>query len=152
MWGKAVTVFLTSAVKFFLAPGSSVALGFGFWETVVLTTTGGISGFFFFFYAGKWVIIQLGKLRDRIWGPPEKKRYIKMNRRVRMYVRVKNRFGLFGLAFFTPWLLSIPIGTMLAARFFPNNRYTIPAFITSVVFWSFVLTFFSDILKRGVFS
>ena len=54
-----------------------------------------------------------------------------------MIVRVKNRFGLWGIAFITPPLLSIPVGTLIASSLWKNKTQVLAALVTSVVFWSF---------------
>ena len=132
---------LLSAVKFLIAPSSIYVVGhYSFWETVIISISGGWMGVIGFYYFGKiifrffeWVTLRLG---TGIKKP--KMRMTKMNR---IIVSVKNhRLGLIGLALISPSVISIPIGSMLAARYFGQDKRTIPVFFIAVVFWAFVLT------------
>lgn len=59
----------------------------------------------------------------------------------RIIVSLKNhRLGLIGLALITPSLISIPVGCMLAAKYFSHDKRTVPVLLTAVVFWAFILT------------
>jgi hypothetical protein len=57
----------------------------------------------------------------------------------RRLIRVKNRFGLAGIAFISPMFLSIPLGTFLADKFFRDKRRIIIYFTISEAFWTVVL-------------
>ena len=48
--------------------------------------------------------------------------------------------GYLGVAALTPLVLTIPLGGILAARFFHHERRTIPAMLVSVVLQSLVVT------------
>ncbi len=56
-------------------------------------------------------------------------------------IRVKNRFGIVGIAIVTPCIISIPIGCILAARFFKNRTKVLTAMFISATGWAFILTF-----------
>jgi len=58
--------------------------------------------------------------------------------RNRVIIKIKQRYGLTGLLIFTPPLLSIPIGSFLAQRYFPGMR-TIALLLGSVFAWSLLL-------------
>src|SRR4051812_15679113 len=60
-------------------------------------------------------------------------------RSTRRIIRVKNRFGLAGIAFIAPMFLSIPLGAFLAEKFFRDKRRTIIYFTVSEAFWTVVL-------------
>ena len=63
--------------------------------------------------------------------------FTKMNRRI---IRIKHVSGYLGVAALTPLVLTIPLGGILAARFFHHERRTIPAMLLSVVLQSLVVT------------
>ncbi len=138
---EAVTVFLASSVKFLPSPFLSVNVyNFTFWETVFISSFGGIAGILFFYLSS-------GHLMKRAWrrrmqremeGFGRPKRYF--TRRNKIIVKVKKRFGLGGLAFITPAIISIPIGSILAAKYFRKRSETLPILLLSVVLWSFLLT------------
>lgn len=132
---------LFSAVKFLIAPGSIYVVGgYSFWETIFISITGGWLGITAFFYFGKvifrffeWLVY---RLRTR---PAAQKK--KVTRMKRWIVNIKNhRLGLIGLALVTPSMISIPVGCILAAKYFSHDKRAIPVLFISVVFWAFVLT------------
>lgn len=140
-----------SGLKFFLGVPATVAAGYSFIPTMLITSIGGIAGFFVFFYIGeiKWIRYYFGKLMDWIFNllgleraQKQKKKFSKTNR---LIVTVKGKYGLIGLALLTPCLFSIPLGSLLAARYFDDNKATIPYMILSIIFSSFVLTSFYQI-------
>ena len=72
-------------------------------------------------------------------GAPVRGRRV-FTRTNRFIVRVKRGHGMHGLAMITPPLISIPIGSILAAKYFHHDRRTLPTLLSSVVIWSVVLT------------
>lgn len=139
---------LFSSVKFLIAPGSIYILGgYSFWETIAISIVGGWMGIIGFFYFGKAIFIFFEWIRYRLSSGIRKPKK-RMNRMNRLIVSVKNhRLGLIGLALITPSLISIPVGCMLAAKYFSHDKRTIPVFLTSVVFWAFVLTTLATFLN-----
>ena len=138
-----------------MAPGTSIALGLNFWETVIITTSGGILSVLFFYYLGRWAFKKLAQLtltKEQI-EERERKRKLKprFSKKMRFYVKLRDRFGAIGLALLTPSLLSIPIGVFLAVRFFPKQKSMLPMLLGSIVFWSFLLTFVAKYLKQSLF-
>ncbi len=141
-------IFLLSSVKFFFAPGASVAAGFTFLETVFITTVGGMCGVLFFYYAGGWAMMKISAMLQKFGNNAAAKKVF--TRRNRMIVNVKLNFGLIGLALLTPFLLSIPIGAVLAARFYQGNPYVVPVLFVSIALWSLGLTAFSVLIKANL--
>lgn len=137
MWWSALQVIgliLFSSVKFLFAPSTVYVLGYSIVETLSITISGGVIGVFSFFYTGS----ALFEWWNRRFPPrTPKKTFRKRNRAL---IRIKNSYGLYGLALVSPCLISIPIGCLIAAKYFRNDRRTIPVFIGAVVFWSIVLT------------
>ncbi|MEM9023549.1 MAG: hypothetical protein AAGB22_07395 [Bacteroidota bacterium] len=134
---------LLSLLKFAVTPEIMRTAGYGYWETLFTVLIGGSLGVTLFYYSGTVVINYIDA-----WWPGNRSSKNKprksFTRKNKFIVRIKNRFGLYGLAFLTPLLLSIPIGSVLAARFFPYGHKTTVALLVAVVFWSFMLTTFHD--------
>jgi MFS family permease len=63
--------------------------------------------------------------------------FTKLNRRI---IRVKHTSGYLGVAALTPLVLTIPLGGILAARFFHHDRRTLPAMLLSVVVQALCVT------------
>jgi hypothetical protein len=139
----ALSVVFTAMVKFLFAGLLSYSLGHGIGLTILLTALGGLAGMLFFYFTGTQVLEFL------------RRRYVRRNaerlarglqpRRVftrtnRWIVRVKQRYGIRGLAAFAPPTLSVPVTALLAAKYFRHQRSTLPTLLLSVAIWSVVLS------------
>ena len=118
---------------------------FSFLETILWTNVGGIAGIYFFaFLSGKfiawWKRTFKRSRRDSAKKEEHKKRiFTKKNRRI---VRIKQQYGLIGIAVTTPLLLSIPVGVFLVVRYYRSSRSKFFYLIASNVFWSVIYTAF----------
>lgn len=133
-------VIILSATKFLSAPITSLNIGFGYLETLLITTLGGLIGVVFFFYLSSAIMLLLGKIGAK-WGQKKpvrpKKKFTWKNK---MIIHIKREYGLIGLAALTPTLLSIPLGTFLAARYFPDQKKVLTYLCASVIVWSVIVS------------
>lgn len=132
---EAISVFFMSFVKFFLAIPLAFTFDFSFWQTFLITCFGGILGVLFFAQFRKVIL----KIYYRFFPYKPKVRKKRGFKNV-LAIKTAKKYGLFGIAFLTPIVFSIPLGTFLALHFFPNKKKTLPILIASVLGWSFVLT------------
>lgn len=141
-------VALLSALKFQLAFPLAKTSGLNFWETILATVVGGVSGVFFFAFLSEKLVLLIrnfrsGKASRSKDAQVEKKRK-RFSRTSRFLVKFSRRFGLLGLAFITPSILSIPLGTFISSRlndkFVRNKPRLIIYLIASVLFWSFAFS------------
>ena len=139
----AISVVLTASVKFLFAGLVSYGMGHGFVETLLYTAIGGLVGMSTFYLGGKGLLewfrhryIRRSKERAAK-GLAPKKVFTRTNR---IIVRVKQRYGILGLAAFSPPTLSIPVTALLAAKYFRHDRRTMPALLISVLAWSVLLS------------
>lgn len=139
-----VGVFLISSTKFLFAPSTTVAFGYTYWETIVITITGGWFGVLVFYFFGRVVI----DLFMRKYFKKKETQSPKFTRTNKMIIKVKTNFGIVGLALISPVTISIPVGSILAARYFGDNKWSIYYLMASIVFWSFVLTTISFQFKQ----
>jgi len=152
---KLIQVLLLSGVKFLFAPPLSLELGFTYFQTILTTTIGGILGVIFFFFLSEIFL----KLFRKIW--PHIKSFLskpnlqiqptiaitKTNRKSKKYfsrknkfiVLIKRKYGLWGIAILTP-LLSIPLGTFLANKYYRNKKSVLFSLTLSVVCWSIIVS------------
>jgi hypothetical protein len=157
---KVLSVILASGTKFLLSPLLALSIGFTFKQSLLYTTIGGTAGIFVFAF--------LGDIIRRYWryftmlfvAPFSRKTYKQLvhqkgnrfNRRKRLVVRIKDRFGLLGIAFVTPCIISIPIGTILAINIYKNKKKVILYLLGSLLIWSLVLNtvtlFLFDFLRE----
>lgn len=143
-------VFFIASIKFLFAPSTGIGLGMTFWETLIVCSIGGIVGVSVFYFAAGWFMNKMHERRIKK-EEEQKKKGTFVKKKVftpfrRKVIRVKNSFGVIGISFLTPCILSIPIGSVLAARFFHHHKLTIVALYLSVISWAFILTYFNDVV------
>ncbi len=150
-----ITILL-STFKFAMTfPLAVMEFKFSFFETILWINIGGVIGIYFFAYlseaVNRWIQGLINKQRRKKGleekSPKKKKVFTKRNRRI---VRVKQKYGLIGIAVTTPLLLSIPVGVFLAVRYYPRKKTKYLYLIGANVAWSFIYTafymFWNDIL------
>jgi len=135
-------IVILSGTKFLSAPITSLNIGFGYLETLLITTLGGIVGVISFYYLSTAVMLLIARVRHK---EGTEKKVNKKKKRVftwknKLIVKVKREYGLIGLAALTPTILSIPVGTFLAARYFSDPKKVITYLSASVLVWSIIVS------------
>lgn len=136
---------LFSSVKFAMTfPVAVMQFEFSFFETILWTNVGGILGIYFFAFLSDKLIAWWNRnfRKSRSKGSDEsgdKKVFTKRNRRI---VRIKQKYGLIGIALSTPIVLSIPLGTFLVVRYYRSSRTKFLYLIVSNLAWSIIYTGF----------
>lgn len=139
---------LIAATKFLMSPFlARYGYDYGFFESLLITTMGGLLGVLMFGLLGKLIgqyweravgfIVGLvrGKKTEKVHAKPKV-----FNRTNRFIVFVKKRFGLVGVAFVTPCMISIPIGTIVAFSLYKNQPKKVWLALTvSLVLWSVII-------------
>jgi hypothetical protein len=137
-WYEIISVFLMSAIKFFAAPLLAKSFGFTYLQTILITTLGGIVGVFLFFNLGARIV----HFFPNFFKPVNKNRKI-FTKKNKFFVMLIRDYGLFGIAIFSPILISIPVGSFLAARFFESQKKMALAVMSmSVILWSVSMSTF----------
>jgi hypothetical protein len=149
-----IAMFIASAFKFAFALPTAVALGYTYGQTLLITLPGGVFGVLFFYFTStrlmEWnrrrkLYKDLLKIRQ---GKEVNHRYF--NRLNKFIIKVKLRVGILGIAAITPTILGIPLGVIIAAKFFKHKKLTLPILIASVVVWGFAVTTFLYYIKDVV--
>lgn len=96
---------------------------------MLIVTTGGLLGVFIFTYLGAFISSRLSKYHFFRFKYPKLKRF----------VRIKNSYGLIGIAILSPVLFSIPVGCIISTAFEHDKLKIIRYQAVSVVVWSIVL-------------
>ena len=130
---KIITIMLASSFKMLFGVPLAIAIGYNQLETIVIASTGGIIGVIFFTYFSQWII----NVMEKFGSKKEKKIFTKKNRFI---IRVKQRFGLLGLALIAP-NLTIPVGTFVLVKYFKNPKKIILYESLSIIFWAVVTAF-----------
>ena len=154
---QVIITILSSAVKFAMTfPLAIMQFQFSFPETILWTNVGGILGIYFFAFLSEKLIAWWNRtFRNRPIFPDgysrDKKIFTRRNRRI---IRIKQQYGLIGIAVTTPFLLSIPVGTFLVVRYYRSRKIKFTYLIISNMGWSVIYTIFymfwdGLLLKRG---
>ena len=141
-WYEIISVFLISGIKFFAAPLLAKTFGYTYFETILVTTLGGFVGVFVFYNLGSRIV----RFFPSFFKPINAKRKI-FTKKNKFYVKLIRNYGLFGIAIFSPILISIPVGSFLAARFFENQKTMALAIMcAAVLIWSVSISTFLFLL------
>jgi hypothetical protein len=122
---KVLSVFLVASIKYFWATPYSFGMKLNEWETIFFMETGGMLGFLFYYYFFGFLVKELKllwpmvynftpvlfKVRFEMWLV--RQRILRVNarkftRRNKMIVKMRRRYGMWGLIILSPVILSIP--------------------------------------------
>ena len=123
--------FLLSTVKFLFTPFGGPAAGLTFFETYLTCLLGAFFSGTIFYFLGEFLLNRsknknlLRRQKAIENGEPlkEKKIFTRMNKNI---VKMKHRFGIVGISFFAPLFMSVPVGTIITAKFFGKRKITYP--------------------------
>jgi len=142
MWIEIGVTILFSAVKFAMTfPLVILQFQFSFVETILWTNVGGILGIYFFAYLSARLISWWNRTFRKPLTESSKsttdstKIFTKRNRRI---VRIKQQYGLIGIAVSTPFLLSIPVGAFLVVRYYRSVKTKFLYLIAANLLWSLI--------------
>ncbi|MCI1187731.1 hypothetical protein MON38_09890 [Hymenobacter sp. DH14] len=133
---KYASVFLLSTVKFLGGPLAGASMGLHFWTTLALTVGGMMTSVFLFSGVGRaWMKHRQHQRRLR--------REPIFSKKSRNIIKVFRKFGMGGIAFLTPILLSPIGGTVIATLLGVPRTRILLHMLWSAVFWGTALTFAS---------
>lgn len=145
-WGSLLTVFFTATVKFLFAPFAGNGMGLPFWETFLAAFAGGTFGAAIFYFFSELVmkfshnrkVKKLEELeRQGITAIPVKKKFSKTNKFI---IRIKHKLGIYGICFWAPFFLSVPIGSIIVAKFYGKQNKTFPLIVLGMAINSLIMT------------
>jgi len=127
------------------APIAGRGMGLNFFETYFSIVAGGIAAATVFFFSAEYFMIRAHKKRKtKILKFKEqgleynpKKSFTKTNKFV---VRIKKTFGQIGISLWAPLFLSVPIGSVVAAKFYGKSKKTFPLIILGMFVNGFITT------------
>jgi hypothetical protein len=130
---KVLTVLLWSSFKFVVGVSTAILLGFNQFEILVISISGGMLGVVVYLYL--WELIL--KIYHKFY--PKKNKPIKFSKFKRKLVVFIRKYEVYGIAFLTPVLFSMPIGTILAASI-EHNKWRIKLIMFGALcFWALVI-------------
>lgn len=144
-----------STIKFLFAPFGGPALKLNYFETYFSCITGAIvSSTFFYFLADYFLKKSFNKKREAIIKAekagiqlPKKRIFTKTNKTL---IKVKHRLGIFGISFLAPLFLSIPVGTIIVAKFYGKQRLSYPLIIIGIFINGIITTGISYLIANAV--
>ncbi len=133
-------------------PAAVILFKFNFIKVFIVSCIGGIGGAIFYVYLSASLLKWWNNYKHKKFTQVKKPHFTKSNRRI---IRIKNRFGLTGIAILAPIILSIPLGAFLGERFYKKKSkviayMSVTVMATSVVFY-FIYYLFYDQLKGWLF-
>jgi len=141
-------VFFFGVTKFLLSPFIGInGFGLSIFETYITVSMGGIFGSTVFFFLGnklmdrnhKKKIIKRAQLIKE--GKPLPKVFTKTNKTI---IKVKQALGIWGLAILTTVLLSIPVGSIICAKFYHHKKSSIFIIYFFILLNSLILSFIAN--------
>ena len=163
---KLLTVFLIASIKYFWATPYSFGMKLNEWETIFFMEAGGILGFLFFYYFFGFLFKELKimwptvyrftpvlfKVRFEMWRKRRKIQKLnarKFTKRNKLIIRMRKRYGMWGLVILSPVILSIPVGALLGNKYFRHDHHFIPYMLISIAIWGIVsVTIFSTFMNH----
>ncbi|SFQ41869.1 hypothetical protein SAMN04515668_2360 [Hymenobacter arizonensis] len=133
---KFASVFLLSTVKFLGGPLAGASMGLNFWVTLGLTVGGMMTSVIVFSGIGR-VWMRHRQKQRRLRREPI------FTKRSRNIIKVFRKFGMGGIAFLTPILLSPIGGTVIATLLGVPRQRILLHMLWSALFWGGALTFAS---------
>ena len=148
-WLETILTALIASFKFaIMVPYFIIKEKLSFPEAIIFGISSGTFGIIVFMFLSEGILKLWDWFKIKTGLFKRKKPRKKFSKRTRRYVKVRSKFGLFGIALLTPFLLSIPIGCFIAMRYYKNKKKVFLYLFLSVVFWSVIFASFgSAILK-----
>lgn len=128
---KFIGIYFLTLFKFIAGPVLGHAAGYSLVEIILVTVLGMMSSVLIFTYLGEWVRKQ--------WGIMVTRKKVFFSRRTRRMVKIWQKFGAVGVAFFTPILLTPIGGTLVLTSFGVKKNIIITYMFISALWWSFIL-------------
>lgn len=144
-WLVYLSVIGASALKFMLGPISGMALGLVWYESLLCTIAG-----MMLTVTGMMVLSNFFRSLEQRFFPKLKKKN-PFNKRNRWAIKIRQRLGMWGVAFLTPIAFTPPVGIILALAFRYSKPEILYKMLVSAAVWGVVMVYFFYYLK-GVFS
>jgi uncharacterized membrane protein len=125
-WAGVTSVFLLAIIKFMFAPFAGVPIGLHYYETYFAAVSGGIISSAFFYFGSERLMefIKANKGVKSVFLVKKEIVKKKFTRSNKFIVKLRMRFGKIGICFFAPLFLSIPLGSIISAKFYGRDNNT----------------------------
>jgi hypothetical protein len=128
-WAAFSSVFFVATFKFLFSPFAGIPLGLDFLTTYIAAVSGATLSSLLFYFGSELLMEisrknKLKKENDAVKSGTPLKPKKKFTRGNKMTIKLKRSFGKIGLCFLAPSLLSIPVGTIIVAKFYGKDKDT----------------------------
>ena len=131
-----LTVYASSAIRFFLGPALGIGYGLGIGVIVLLTTAGMMSTVFSITFLDHIILIFMSHFFNL-------KKRKKFTPRMRKFIKIWKYSGIKGVAFITPILLSPVIGVILLNAVGAKKK--------EIIKWMFISALFCSSIESVLF-
>ncbi|RFC53733.1 hypothetical protein [Brumimicrobium aurantiacum] len=155
MW-KYIGLAIFSTWKFMFAPLTGPAAGLSFMETFFSCLAGGfLSAAIFYFGSSYFMQLTVRRHANKVKRAAEKgkkipvrRKFTKTNRRI---IFIKQKIGMYAALWAFPLFLSIPVGTVITAKFYKHHRKTFPLILFFLMADCFLISsiafYFTDFIS-----
>jgi hypothetical protein len=139
--------FLLGTAKFLFAAAIVSTSSLLPFEIAVMTLLGAICSFTLFYKSAGYFMQKAKVKREKAIAEGTYIRKPMFTRINKYMVRTKmSKSGFWLICIFGPLLLSIPLGSIIVAKFYRNKKETYPTAIAALVFWAFILAYLNGVL------
>lgn len=150
-WAALSSVFIVATFKFMFSPFPGPHIGLRFYETFLAAFSGGCFSSAIFYFASDFFMEWSHKrkvnkenfLIEQGFEVPRKKKFTKTNR---MVIKLKMSFGKYGICFWAPFFFSVPIGSVIAAKFYGKLKETYPLIVLGMAINASITTFLAYVV------
>lgn len=140
---KVLGWWLLSIVKFVFTPFFMIINPGGnehwsFTETILICGSGAAIGTYIFFHFGEYIFNWMAHHLKR-----PKRVFTKLNRKI---VKAKWNYGFRGLIFISV-IISVPLASIVAAKFYRHDKKAVPKLIAGFFIWSVALSTIAYLFK-----
>ncbi|MDO6437675.1 hypothetical protein Q4534_09670 [Cyclobacterium sp. 1_MG-2023] len=123
-------IYFLCLFKFIAGPLLGAAAGYSLIEIILVTVLGMMTSVFLFTFLGEWF--------KKNWTIIIKKKSKKFSKRTRNTIKVWKKFGIWGIAFLTPLILTPIGGTVVLTSFGVAKKKILFTMLVSALFWSII--------------
>ena len=124
-------IIIGSAIKYSWATVFAAETAWGLFPAMIFNFVGGALGIYIYTHLGE-------HLRD--WYiQRNKNKYKVFTRRNRWIIFIRKRLGLKGVAFLSPILITLPLGTAILLTMTKDHNKIVKYLLVSCVFWTLII-------------
>ncbi len=156
-WVGLSTVFFMAMVKFMFSPALGPAVKLSYFETYIANAAGAIVSMTIFYFAAEFFLKRshqkkVQKYKAAIAAGVEIQHKPIFTKRNKTIIRLKNKIGIIPFSLWAPFLISIPLGSIITAKFFGKRKMTFPLMVIGIFLNNTITVSLVYFLKDGTSS